>query len=122
LFFNIYKAGGTGFKDGPDGYLLIWDTTLNNEGSVLHAFRSRPTVRFGRVQSVVFDKTASYLFAGDTTGSIWVFNLNKEQMIGCINHHTDLVYSLNIYDRYLYSTGHDKKLYKIDISKIDFNL
>lgn len=112
-------AGGTGYKDGPDGYVLIWSMFGDDEYNTIHAIRSRPTVRFGRVNSIAFStRNNQYVYCGDTTGSIWVFDLLKETtktgtgLVGVIQTQSDLIHGISVSGDgcYIYSVSHDETL------------
>ncbi|ETO17845.1 hypothetical protein RFI_19465, partial [Reticulomyxa filosa] len=98
-----YLAAGANYCDTPDGYVVIWGFGNDSfEGYVVHAFRSRPTVRFASVRALCFgmdgrDGSAHYshlLFAGDVNGVVWCFNTDTQQLIGKILHHKDVIYGI----------------------------
>jgi len=113
-------AAGTGYNDGPDGYVIIWSVNGSFlEGIVLHAIRSRPTVRFGRVKSIAFSADNKFVYCGDTTGSVCCFNVEEEKLVAVIQSHHDVVYdvaiSTNSNRHALYSVSHDQSLCAFDL-------
>ncbi|ETO26316.1 viral A-type inclusion protein [Reticulomyxa filosa] len=127
-----YLAAGTNYCDTPDGYVVIW--SVNNdatEGYVVHAFRSRPTVRFAGVRSVCFGMDtkgsnghySQLLFAGDVNGIVWCFNTEREQLIGKIQHHKDVIYGVGCGENgWLYSVSHDQHLCAFDLSLVELDV
>ena len=66
-------AAGSGYKDGPDGYVVVWAMDGPDKFNSIYAIRSRPTVRFGRVKSISFSKRNNqFVYCGDTTGLCFV--------------------------------------------------
>merc|ERR1719242_1114709 len=70
---GTYLVAGCAYKNGPDGLLIVWNM-LKGDGEVEFLFRSRPSVRFGRAQCVQWSHDSKYIFSGDTTGSVWVWD------------------------------------------------
>lgn len=108
-------AGGTGWRDGADGYVVVWLMESENKDekySVLHAIRSRPTTRFGRCMALAFSPNNEHIYCGDTVGSIWCFHLESERIVGLFQNHTDVVYDLCVSpDGYsLFSVSLDQSL------------
>jgi WD40 repeat protein/uncharacterized coiled-coil protein SlyX len=105
-------ACGTGFRDGAEGYIVVWSMEGNTAYEVLHAIRSRPTTRFGRAMAICFSPNNEFVFAGDTVGSIWCFNLATERIVGLLQCHTDVVHDLVVDPQgfCIYSVGLDMAL------------
>lgn len=123
-FDGTLLAAGSGYKDGPDGYVVIWSMDGIDKYNSIYAIRSRPTVRFGRVKSISFStRNNQFVYCGDITGQIWVFDLIKEAvstgsgLIGVIQTQNDVINDLAISmdGSYLYSVSLDKKLAAINL-------
>mmetsp|Transcript_78946 Transcript_78946/g.96515 ORF Transcript_78946/g.96515 Transcript_78946/m.96515 type:complete len:864 (-) Transcript_78946:84-2675(-) len=111
-------AGGTGFRDGPEGFLVIWCMVGDRKYEVDHAIRSRPTIRFGRIRCLEFSNDNKFVFAGDTKGSIWAISIDNERIVSHFDCHNDIVYDLSINSSHqLYSVSHQGTLAVIILPK-----
>lgn len=88
-------AAGTGYRDGAEGFLCVWNMAQGKaQFEVKHAIRSRPTVRFGRVNALCFSRDGRFVFCGDTVGNIWCIALESERVVGLFQHHQDVVLNM----------------------------
>ena len=110
-----YLAAGIAYKNGPDGALLIWNMT-KNDGDVETLFRSRETLRFGRAHCVCWSDNNQYIFTGDTTGAIWVWDLINNVQLACIHAHKDVVHDVSVSRGMLFSCSLDQTLSCFDIN------
>eukprot|EP01084_Bolivina_argentea_P088437 159669_1 len=105
-------GAGTGYRDGADGFVVVWSMDGKSQYEVVNAIRSRPTLRFGRTYALCFSPDARFIYCGDTVGSIWCINLESERIVGLIQSHKDIVYDVitNPNGGSLYSVSLDRTL------------
>ena len=81
-----YLVAGCAYKNGPEGLLIIWNM-LKGDGEVEFLFWSRPSVRFGRAHCVRWSDDSKYIFSGDTTGSVWIWDVINQVQLAEVRAH-----------------------------------
>ena len=93
----------SGYKDGPDGYVIVWSMDGPDKYNSIYAIRSRPTVRFGRVKSIRFStRNNQFIYCGDTTG-LFIFFISL-----FLYFFISLFLSVFVYFIYLLTTQNNK--------------
>jgi len=115
---GTYLAGGIGQRDNPNGSILVWNMT-QGDGEVQTLFRSRETVRFGGVHCLCFSGNNRYIFAGDTTGVVWVWDMQYNLQLVQIQMHKDVVQSCNVGGPYLISSSFDQTMSMFELNRLE---
>lgn len=118
---GTYLVAGCAYKNGPDGLLIVWNM-LKGDGEVEFLFRSRPSVRFGRAQCVRWSNDSKYIFSGDTTGSIWVWDMVNQTLLAEVKAHSDVLHDVGIAGSALFSCALDQTISVFDMNKLEFKL
>eukprot|EP01084_Bolivina_argentea_P089038 160740_1 len=105
-----YLAAGCAYKRGAEGIIIIWGT---NKGiisdeikedmdedicnySIKCIFASCNKLRFSKVHCIAWSNDSKYLFGGDTTGIIWVWDVVNKTQLARIDTHKDVVNNISI--------------------------
>jgi len=112
-----YLVAGVAYQNGPEGALLIWNME-KGDGDVEILFRSRPTVRFGRAQCVCWSNDNKYIFSGDTTGSIWVWDMERQIQLAEILAHKDVCHDLGVSRSVLFACSLDQTISCFDLKEL----
>ena len=108
-----YLVAGCAYKNGPDGLLMIWDMR-QGDGQVAFLFRSRPSIRFGKAYCVCWSPNAQYIYSGDTTGTIWIWDTQRQILLAELQAHKDIVHDVSIAGDFLFSCSLDQTVKTFD--------
>merc|ERR1712228_345942 len=114
---GTYLVAGCAYKNGPDGLLIIWNM-LKGDGEVEFLFRSRPSVRFGRAHCVRWSDDSKYIFSGDTTGSIWIWDVEQQIQLAEVRSHKDVVHDIGIAGSAMFSCSLDQTIAAFDMKQL----
>jgi len=114
---GAYLVAGCAYKNGPEGLLIIWNM-LKGDGMVEFLFRSRPSVRFGRAHCVRWSDDSKYIFSGDTTGSVWVWDVENQLQLAEVKMHKDVVHDIGVAGNALFTCGLDQTIAAFDLSRL----
>merc|ERR1719242_715165 len=114
---GTYLVAGCAYKNGPDGLLIIWNM-LKGDGEVEFLFRSRPSVRFGRAHCVRWSDDSKYIFSGDTTGSIWIWDVVNQIQLAEVRSHKDVVHDIGIAGTAMFSCSLDQSIAAFDLKRL----
>ncbi|ETO06321.1 hypothetical protein RFI_31077, partial [Reticulomyxa filosa] len=95
-----------------------WLAVLDKEMTLMVAY-CRPTVRFGGVYCLCFSDNNRYVFAGDTTGSVWVWDTQLGLQLVEIQMHKDVVQSCGVGGAFLISTSFDQTMSMFELDRLD---
>jgi len=112
-----YLVAGVAHQNGPEGALLIWNME-KGDGDVEILFRSRPTLRFGRASCVCWSNDNKYIFSGDSTGVIWVWDMERQTQLAEIQAHKDVCHDLGVARNFLFSCSLDQTLCCFDLKDL----
>merc|ERR1712176_52011 len=115
---GTYLVAGCVYKNGPDGLLIIWNM-LKGDGEVEFLFRSRPSVRFGRAHCVRWSDDSKYIFSGDTTGSIWIWDVVNQIQLAEVRAHKDVVHDIGIAGTAMFSCSLDQTIAAFDMKRLE---
>jgi len=115
---GTYLVAGCAYKNGPDGLLIIWNM-LKGDGEVEFLFRSRPSVRFGRAHCVRWSDDSKYIFSGDTTGSIWIWDVVQQIQLAEVRSHKDVVHDIGIAGNAMFSCSLDQTIAAFDMKRLE---
>jgi len=118
---GTYLVAGCAYKNGPDGLLIVWNM-LKGDGEVEFLFRSRPSVRFGRAQCVRWSNDNKYIFSGDTTGSVWIWDVVNQTLLAEVKAHSDVLHDIGIANDALFSCALDQTIAVFDMKRLDTKL
>jgi len=106
-------ACGCSVRDTPNGYVVVWDISSRE---VICNLRSRPTQRFGKVSAIAFGND-NWIFAGDITGQVYVYDVTTQQQLAHIHGHKDVIHQLRILtNNVMISVSHDQWIGQFDLT------
>ena len=83
--------------------------TTNEEGSLIFRHVSsddedinNSIIRNGEFHSVAFSKDGNYIFAGDNTGQITIYDVLEQKPVDCLNESSDVIHSLYPWKNYMF--------------------
>merc|ERR1712129_46003 len=118
---GAYLAAGCAYKNAPDGLIIVWDMNAG-DGEEAFLFRSRPSVRFGRAHCVRWSDSNAYIFSGDTTGSIWIWDVAQQIQLAEVRAHKDVLHDIGVAGRALFSCALDQTLSVFDMKKLEVRM
>lgn len=118
---GTHLVAGCAYKNGPEGLLIVWNME-EKDGEVKRLFRSRPSVRFGRAHAVRCSDDGRYIFSGDTTGSIWVWDMEHQVQLAEIHGHSDVVHDIQCVGSNLFTCALDQTIAVLDLDKMESKL
>merc|ERR1712228_300343 len=114
---GTYLVAGCAYKNGPEGLLIIWNM-LKGDGEVEFLFRSRPSVRFGRAHAVHWSDDSANIISGDTTGSIWVWDVVNQIQLAEIRAHKDVIHDIGVAGNSMFSCSLDQTIAAFDMKQL----
>eukprot|EP01084_Bolivina_argentea_P081445 147474_1 len=114
---GTYLVAGCAYKNGPEGLLIIWNMN-KGDGEVEFLFRSRPSVRFGRAHCVRWSDDSRYIFSGDTTGSVWIWDAPNQILLAEVRAHKDVVHDIGVARSAMFSCGLDQTIAVFDMDRL----
>jgi len=118
---GTYLVAGCAYKNGPDGLLIVWNM-LKGDGEVEFLFRSRPSVRFGRAQCVQWSNDSKYIFSGDTTGSVWIWDMMDQTLTAEVKAHSDVLHDIGIAGNAIFSCALDQTISAFDLNRLEIKM
>jgi len=112
-----YLVAGCAYRNGPEGLLIIWNM-LKGDGEVEFLFRSRPSVRFGRAHCVRWSDDNKYIFSGDTTGSVWIWDVERQIQLAEVRAHKDVVHDIGVAGDALFTCSLDQTIAAFDLKRL----
>ena len=88
------------------------------DGEVEFLFRSRPSVRFGRAHCVRWSDDSKYIFSGDTTGSIWIWDTENQIQLAEVRAHKDVVHDIGVAGNAMFSCSLDQTISAFDMTRL----
>eukprot|EP01084_Bolivina_argentea_P089037 160739_1 len=99
-----YLAAGCAYESGAEGIIIVWGTskdTVSDEikenkeedisnYSIKCVFASSNKLRFSKVHCIAWSNDSKYLFSGDTTGIIWIWDFVKQTQLARLDAHKDV--------------------------------
>jgi len=117
---GTYLVAGCAYKNGPEGLLMIWNM-LKGDGEVEFLFRSRPSVRFGRAHCVRWSDDSAYIFSGDTTGTIWIWDVVNQIQLAEVRAHKDVVHDIGVAGNAMFTCSLDQTIAAFDLRRLTMN-
>eukprot|EP01084_Bolivina_argentea_P139204 244892_1 len=114
---GTYLVAGCAYKNGPEGLLLIWNM-LKGDGEVEFLFRSRPSVRFGRAHCVRWSDDSKYIFSGDTTGTVWIWDVVNQIQLAEVRSHKDVVHDIGCAGNSMFTCSLDQTISVFDLRRL----
>ena len=91
---------------------------LKGDGEVEFLFRSRPSVRFGRAHAVRWSDDNKYIFSGDTTGSVWIWDTENQIQLAEVRAHKDVIHDIGVAGTAMFTCALDQTIACFDLKRL----